>query len=91
LAFGFIFLIQPFSAVFYPVSALPSFLQPVAYLIPASYVFEGMRSVVATGSFSSFNLALAFATNAVYLVLSVMFFYYMFARAKRKGSLLKLE
>jgi len=39
LAFGFIFLIQPFSAVFYPVSALPSFLQPnsgLPELVPRS-------------------------------------------------------
>jgi len=91
LAFGFIFLIQPVSAVFYPVSALPTALQYVAAFIPASYIFEGMRSVVATGSFSFSDLFLAFATNAVYLVLSVVFFYYMFARAKRRGSLLKLE
>jgi ABC-2 type transport system permease protein len=91
LAFGFIFLIQPFSAVFYPVSALPSALQPISYLIPASYVFEGMRAVVATGSFSAGNLLLAFGTNIVYLVLALVFFYFMFARAKVRGSLMKLE
>src|SRR5271168_4830718 len=32
LAFGFIFLIQPFSAVFYPVSALPRVLQYISYI-----------------------------------------------------------
>src|SRR3989338_4079791 len=50
LAWGFLVLIQPFSAVFYPVSALPSFLQGVAYLLPSTYVFEGMRAVIATGT-----------------------------------------
>src|SRR3989344_2207813 len=49
LAFGFILLIQPFSAVFYPVSVLPTALQYLAYLIPSTHVFEGMRAVISTG------------------------------------------
>lgn len=91
LAFGFIFLIQPFAAVFYPVSALPAFLQPISYLIPASYVFEGMRAVIADGTLSFSRLGIAFAVNSVYLCLAILFFYLMFARAKRRGALLKLE
>ena len=91
LAFGFIFLIQPFAAVFYPVSALPPYLQLVSRLIPASYIFEGMRAVIRNGSFPLFPLVLAFALNLIYLALSVAFFSRSFTKAKKNGSLLKLE
>lgn len=91
LAFGFIFLIQPFSAVFYPVSALPPFLRVVANLIPTTYVFEGMRALINTGSLPLFLLSLSFITNIVYLIASLAFFHLMFKRTKERGSLLKLE
>lgn len=91
LAFGLTVLIQPFSAVFYPVSALPPFLQPLAYLFPSTYVFEGMRAAIVAGSVPSALLLGAFAANVAYCVLTVWFFYRMFAYVKREGKLLKLE
>ncbi len=91
LAFGFILLLQPFSAVFYPVSALPGFVQPIAYVLPSTYVFEGMRAVIATGAFPLKFMALALLTNAIYLVLILWFFYKMFAIVKDKGRLMKLD
>jgi ABC-2 type transport system permease protein len=91
LAFGIIFLVQPFSAVFYPVSALPQVLQWVAYIIPSTYVFEGMRSVIATGSLPLSTLLISFALNAVYFALVSWFFYWMFRKVKERGLLLKLD
>ncbi len=43
LAWFIVFLLAPVSAVYYPVSILPGWLQVVAHLLPSSYVFEGMR------------------------------------------------
>src|SRR3989344_5795432 len=91
LAWGFLILIQPFSAVFYPVSALPSFLQPVAYALPSTYVFEGMRAIIATGTVSTAHLWGAVIANVAYLLFMVWFFFKMFAYVKREGKLLKLE
>ena len=91
LAWGFLILVQPFSAVFYPVSALPSFIQGIAYLIPSTYVFEGMREVFATGTISSAHLWGAALANLIYLILMTTFFFRMFAYVKREGKLLKLE
>lgn len=91
LAFGFIFLIQPFSAVFYPIAAMPQWAQWISYIIPSSYVFEGMRQVIATGTLGAGNLAASFVSNLIYLVLVLWFFYRMFARVKMKGLLLKLD
>lgn len=91
LAFGFIFLIQPFSAVFYPVSVLPQMLQYIAQILPSTHVFEGMRAVIAAGALPQAELLWAFGLNLVYLALVVWFFKRMFARVKEKGTLMKLD
>ena len=91
LAFGIIFMVQPFSAVFYPVAALPQVLQYVAYILPSTYVFEGMRSIISTGTLPVGTLLISFALNAVYLALVMWFFYWMFRKVKEKGLLLKLD
>lgn len=91
LAFGLVFLLQPFVAVFYPVSALPAWAQWISYVLPPSYIFEGMRAVIATGTLPLRELWLAFGTNVVYLALALWIFYRMFRRVKEKGLLLKLN
>lgn len=91
LAFGLVFLLQPFSAVFYPVSVLPQGLQYVAKVLPSSHVFEGMRAVIATGTLPVSDLIWAIGTNIFYLALVLWFFARMFARVKEKGMLMKLD
>ena len=87
LAFGFIFLLQPFSAVFYPVSVLPHSLQYVAYALPSTHVFEGMRTAISSGIFPLAQFGWALLLNLVYTILILWFFYRMFARVKAKGLL----
>lgn len=91
LAFGFIMLLQPFTAVFYPVSVLPPILQKLAYLFPSTYVFEGMRGVIGTGVFSYPLFWGAIGTNIIYAIVITWFFYRMFAYVKCAGKLLKLD
>lgn len=91
LAFGFVFIIQPFSAVFYPVSALPPFVQPIAWALPSSHAFEGMRTIISGGTFPMGHLAAAFGLDILYLLLACVLFLRMFAYAKNQGSLSKLE
>ena len=49
LAWAGVYLLFPFSAIYYPVASLPVWAQYVAKLVPSSYVFEGMRNVVLSG------------------------------------------
>lgn len=91
LAFGFIFIIQPFSAVFYPLQVLPVFLQKIAFFLPSAHVFEGMRGILAGGAFPADQLFIAFILNIIYLAVCIAFFYAKFRRAKAKGILLKLD
>jgi ABC-2 type transport system permease protein len=87
LAWAVPFLIQPFAAVFYPVSALPDWLQPMALALPCSHVFEGMRSVLATGTFPMSSLMWATGLNVVFLVLAVALFGRMLGVARKRGLL----
>lgn len=84
------FLLQPFSAVFYPISVLPAFFQKVAYLLPISHVFEGMRGVLTQGEFDFRQFLIALTLNLIYLGISVVFFYFTLSSVKRSGKLVKL-
>src|SRR4029079_14070367 len=46
LAWTLMFLIMPVTAVFYPVAVLPPFIQPIAWALPPTYVFEGLRPIL---------------------------------------------
>lgn len=90
MAWGLAFLFQPFSAVFYPVSVFPPGIREIAWFVPASHVFEGMRSVVAGEGFPSVNLAWAGGLNAVYLLIALAYFYSTFRVVRERGLLLRV-
>lgn len=90
LVWGVPFLIQPFSAVFYPVDGLPASVQWASRLLPSTYVFEGMRAALATGSLDLRLLAAAFGLNLVFLAGAAGFFGWMLERVREKGYLGRL-
>lgn len=90
LVWGIPFLLQPFSAVFYPVDVLPHWLQPIAWSLPSTYVFEGMREILRGGSFNAGHVLWAFGLNAVYLLVAGIFFRVMIDQARARGLLAKL-
>src|SRR5258708_40039650 len=51
LAWTLMFLIMPVTAVFYPVAVLPPFVQPIAWALPPTYVFEGLRAILIEHTF----------------------------------------
>jgi len=91
IAFSISFILQPFVAVFYPLSILPFWIQPISLAFPITYVFEGMREVIATGIFNWSLFAWSFGLNIVYMILCGAFFGAMFNHVKKKGLLSKLE
>lgn len=90
LAWGVALFFQPVSAVFYPVEVLPGWVRKVAFFVPSSHVFEGMRKVISKGGFPVEDLIWAFSLNAVYIVTAVLFFAWNFSVVKRKGLLAKV-
>ena len=82
-----LFLIAPFSAIYYPVSVLPEWLQPVAWMLPPAYVFEGMRAILFDNAFRGDLLLGAVLLNLVYLLLGGIAFIVSFRTARRTGLL----
>ena len=80
-------LLSPFACVFYPRATLPVWMQGVSYLVPPSYVFEGMRALVNGGPFSGFLLLTGLALGLLYLVLACAFFTLTYQRVVRSGGL----
>lgn len=90
LVWGIPFLVQPFSAVFYPVDVLPVGLRVIAYMLPSTYVFEGMRAVLIAGKTDWTSLLIAFGLNILYLGAGAAFFAWMFRLVREKGYLSRL-
>jgi len=90
VAWTLIMIINPISGVVYPLSVLPRPLQMIAQFIPSSYVFEGMRSVLETGTMNPSLLLVSFILNAVYLMVAIFVYWYTFRKAREHGWLIKL-
>ncbi|MEK9178694.1 MAG: ABC transporter permease [Patescibacteria group bacterium] len=85
LAWTGAYVIVPFSAIYYPVSILPSWAQEVSKIVPTSYIFEAMRQHISSGHISLEKIVVSFALNALYLLLSILLFIYGFRESKKHG------
>ncbi len=79
------FILQPFIALYYPISTLPHWAQTVSKFIPATYVFEGMREILFTGHLSYDKLLYSFGLNIIYLATAIYFFVTMFNQSRKLG------
>jgi len=84
-AWSMVYLIAPFSAIYYPLSVLPHWAQKVAAFIPTSYIFEGSRELVLYGHLDGGKLLIAFSLNALFLAFSLWFFKGSFKKVLQKG------
>ena len=89
LAWSIMFLFMPLTCVYYPVSTLPLWLQHVAWLLPPTYVFEGMRALVIDKVFRPDLMIDALALNVVLFAAGAFAFAKLLQSARRQGSLLQ--
>lgn len=85
-----IFAIAPISGIYYPVSVLPEWLQAVAWCLPSSHVFEGMRAVMFEHVFRGDLMWQAAGLNVIYLLMGVGAFLLAFNSARTHGLLLRV-
>lgn len=90
LAWAVVFAVAPVSGVYYPISTLPSWLQPLAWALPSSHVFEGMRAVLIDGTVRYDLLLNAAILNLVYLSVGIATFLVVFRVARKRGLLLHI-
>lgn len=89
LAWAVPFIIQPISCVFYPVSALPEWIQWAAWCIPCTPVFEGMRLAISGGG-TDYTLVLwGVFTNLIWFGAGAWFFAVILRSARNRGGLTK--
>ena len=84
-------LIEPFSAVYYPLDSLPVWLQNLSMFFPTTYIFEGMRTAFRNSIIDWKALALSFAMNIIFLILAYIFFEKSLKAAKKNGMLTKYQ
>jgi len=89
LAWTFMFLFLPLTCVYYPVAVLPGWLQTVAWMLPPTYVFEGMRALLIEHTFRADLMMEAFAINAVLFAAASVAFFQLLSSARRHGTLLQ--
>ncbi len=89
IAWVAIFALAPICGIYYPIATLPDWLQAVAWAMPASYVFEGMRAVLLEQTFRLDLLLWAIGLNLLYLGIGIAVFIGTFHVARRRGLLLQ--
>jgi ABC-2 type transport system permease protein len=80
-------LLSPFVGVFYPLTILPAWMRAVGHLLPPSYVFENMRSVVAGHGYSGEGLLIGTALALLDILLAAWLFTFVYRYAVRSGLL----
>jgi ABC-2 type transport system permease protein len=90
LAWFVVFALQPLTGVYYPIAVLPEWLQGVAFFLPSSHVFEGMRAALFEQVFRIDLLVNAVALNVVYIGLGAGAFLWCFRIARIRGQLLHI-
>jgi ABC-2 type transport system permease protein len=89
LAWTLMFVLMPLTCIYYPVSVLPGWLQAVAWALPPTYVFEGMRALIMEHVFRADLMIEAFALNVVYFAAAVVAFLELLKSSRRAGTLLQ--
>lgn len=85
LAWGILFVVMPLSGTFYPVSALPRFLQPISNLLPTTHAFAAGRDLVDGEAMPWRELGLAAATTLLLTVAALAFVAHMLRVFRRRG------
>lgn len=85
LAWSLIWVLTPFSAVYYPLETLPSWAQTVSRFIPTSYVFEQARNLLFNGEVDYKKLGISLLLSCIYIPIGLIFFQYNFKKVLEKG------
>jgi len=90
LAWTVMFVLLPLTSVYYPVTVLPVWLQPIAWCLPPTYVFEGLRALLIDHNLRLDLMAEAFALNVGLFALAILAFRILLEKAREAGSLMQM-
>ena len=90
IAWSSLFLLAPLGCIYYPIEILPEFFQNLARALPLVHIFEEARHILVDNVVNYGSIITAFKLNLIYLVAGIFLFYYSFAQARKKGSLINI-
>jgi ABC-2 type transport system permease protein len=85
LTWGINYVVLAISGVFFPVAALPAFIQPIANVLPTTHAFGAARDVLDGSGIPWDRLAFATAGTAVFVGASLVFAGYMLRVFRSRG------
>lgn len=85
LAWGLLAMAMPLSGIFYPISALPGFLQPVSWVLPTTHAFAAAHAVVTGHQLPWGQVGLAAVTSVVLAAAAATFVVRMLRVFRMRG------
>lgn len=89
-AWAVIFALAPLCGVYYPVTILPGWVQYLSAILPASYIFAGMRAVLMQHVVRVDYLFIAAMLGLIWLAIGGSAFLMFHEKARQLGMLLQL-
>ncbi|MFH1591493.1 MAG: ABC transporter permease [archaeon] len=86
-AWSAVWLLQPFSCIFYPLSALPGWARGFASVLPSTRIFESMRAILAGNPVDIGSIWYAFSVTIVLLIAATFLMHKAVEGAKKRGML----
>jgi ABC-2 type transport system permease protein len=90
-AWGVMFVLMPLSGIFYPVSALPVWVQPLAQALPTTHAFTALHGLVDHHPLDWGQLGIAAVGTLAMLALALWFLTRMLATFRRRGYVTKFS
>jgi ABC-2 type transport system permease protein len=85
LAWGILFVVMPLSGVFYPISALPWALRPIAVMLPTTHAFAAGRAYASGGATPWRELGLATLGTVGLCAVALVYLAWMMRVFRRRG------
>jgi ABC-2 type transport system permease protein len=89
-AWAVIFALAPLCGVYYPTTILPGWVQYLSAVVPASYIFNGMRAVLMQHVVRVDDLIIAALLDLIWLAIGGSGFLMFHQSARDRGMLLQL-
>ena len=88
LAWAIIFVLLPFSCVYYPLDSLPIVMQKISVIFPPAHIFESMREILINEVIRYDLIRNIILLNGIYLFGSIFFFLKIISISRKKGLLI---
>jgi ABC-2 type transport system permease protein len=85
LAWGIMFVVMPLSGVFYPVDALPDMVRPLALVLPTTYAFDAMRTLLDGDGIDWGTIGIAAASTVALTAAALLFLVRMLRLFRARG------